>query len=234
MSYRNPLIVIAVVAMLVIGGTGVATAHDWQTEVEQGDMVIGVNTAPEEPIAGMETEFSASITDNAAEEGQANRTDWGGVTNNEVEVHINGPDGIHEHVTTHIPEDDSHFHFAYVFPEPGEYTITVVTTIDGDEYAFEFQRTVNMLPARAEGETVDNINESVTDLQQQVDGLNDQVNELQEQNEQLQTQLEESNQEATAESGSNDDSDTSLAGFGLTASVGIVAIAGGFLAGRRA
>lgn len=231
MSHSNTLIVIAVVTMLILGGTGVATAHSWQTEVEQGDVVLGVNTAPEDPIAGMETEFSASITDNSADEGQENRTDWGGVTNKEVEVHINGPT-VHDHVTTHIPEDDSHFHFAYVFPEAGTYTITVVTTIDGDEYALEFEREVGMLPARAEGETVDNIDGNVAELQQQVDDLGEQVETLQQQNDDLKMQLEEHTQKE-AETGNPEGPDASVSGLGLTVGASVVAAAAAFLIGRQ-
>ena len=224
-SHRNLLVVIAVAAMLIIAGTGIASAHSWQTEVEQGDMTLGVSTTPEEPVAGMQTDFSASITDAAAEEGQANRTSYGGVTNKEVAVHVNGPDDIHDHFTAEIPEDDSHISATYMFPEAGQYTLTMVVPIDGEEYAFEFQRNVTMIPSRAEGEKVESITESVNELQQQNEELSSQVDELHEQNDQLQTQLEESNQ---------DDSDESPIGAGLTVGIGLVAIAGGFVVGRRA
>lgn len=229
MLHRKTLLVIGVVTMLVIGGSGLAAAHDWQTEVEQGDKVLGVNSAPEDPIAGMETEFSGSITDNAAAEGQDNRTSWGGVTNKELEVHINGPGEIHDHVTTHVPEDDSHFHFGYVFPEPGEYSITIVTTIDGEEYAFEFQRTVSLLPARAEGEMVENIGANVTALQEQVDELNGQVDELNGQIDELNGQVDELN----AQDDETDDGSTPLTGLGLAIGLAGLAIVGGFFVGRR-
>ncbi len=75
MSHRNQLLAIAIVTAVIIGATTAVTAHDWQNEVEQGEMVLGVSTSPGTPIAGLETEFSGSITDNAAEAGQANRTD---------------------------------------------------------------------------------------------------------------------------------------------------------------
>lgn len=233
MSHRNSLIAIGLVAVLVVGTAGPVAAHDWQTEVEQGDMVLGVNSAPETPIAGMETEFSGSITDTAAAEGEANRTDWGGVTNKQAEVHVNGPDGIHDHLSAHVPEDDSHFHFAYLFPEAGTYTITLVVQIDGTEYAFEFQREVEMLPARAEGETVEGIRENVTELQGQVDELQQQNDELRQQNAELQAQVEELSEEQSAHNAESAESGLVPAGAVPAILFGLLTAVGGFVAGRR-
>lgn len=162
MSHRKTLLAIGLVAMLLVGSVGPVAAHSWQTEVEQGDMKLGVSSTPEEPIAGMETEFSGAITDTAAEEG---------ITGAEAEVHINGPGDVHDHVTVHIPDDDPHFHFAYTFPDAGAYTMTVVTEIDGQECAFEFQRDVGLIPTEATGERMDQIDENVSELQQSIDDL---------------------------------------------------------------
>ncbi|WP_265111586.1 hypothetical protein [Halosolutus halophilus] len=216
MSHRKPLLAIGLVAVLLVGSISPVTAHSWQTEVEQGDLKLGVSSTPAEPIAGMETEFSGAITDTEAE---------AGVTGAEAEVHINGPGDVHDHVTVHVPDDDPHFHFAYTFPDEGTYTITVVTEIDGQEYAFEFQRDVGLIPAEATGERMDQIDEDVSELQQSID-------ELQKQNENLQTQLE-NHEEATANSGDQAQSSEALPGFGVAAGtasiVGLVA----FLAGKR-
>ena len=133
MSYRHLLGTLIVTAMLLTGLAGTATAHSWQTEVAVGQMELGVSSSPETPVAGMTTEFSARISDSEAVEGQANRTSYGSVTNKEVEVHIRGPNDYHDHLSTEIPEDDSHFGFSYLFPTGGEYSLAVVTTIGGEE-----------------------------------------------------------------------------------------------------
>lgn len=236
MSHRNQLIVIAVVAMLVIGGTGLATAHSWQTEVEQGEMELGISSTPETPVAGMEAEFSGRIMDNGSIEGEDDRLSWGGVTNKSVEVHINGPGDTHDHVTTDVPEDDAHFQFGYRFPEAGTYTITVVTTIEGTEYAFEFQRDVRLLPARAEGETVENTNENVSELRNDVAEMQDQMNTIEQQNEDLKTEiqnLKEAQEQSGHDDGTQEATSSSAPGFGFMAV--LLALVGGvaFVVGRR-
>jgi len=216
MSYRKPMLAVALAAALLVSSVAPAAAHSWQTEVEQGDMKLGVSSTPEKPIAGMETEFSGAISNTAAEEG---------VTGVEAEVHINGPGDVHDHVTVQIAEDDPHFHFAYTFPEAGNYTMTVVTEINGQEYAFEFQRDVGLIPAEATGEEINQINENVSELQQSVD-------DLQEQNDELESQLAD-HDEADQES-DQEETSASMPGFGIAA--GFASIAGivAFVVGKRA
>jgi PGF-CTERM protein len=239
MRHRSKLLVIGLMAVLVVGGTGLAAAHSWQTEVEQDDKVLGINSAPEDPVAGMETEFSGSITDNAAEEGQESRTDYGGVTNKSLEVHINGPGHVHDHVTAEVPEDDSHFGFSYVFPEPGNYTMTVVAMIDGEEYAFEFTREVGMIPTRAEGEVVENITQNtesidqqVQDLHTEIDDLNDKIDEIKNQNQQLSSQHDEAG-DASSDDEEEQTSSGLGAGFGVAVAVAALLGAGALFMRKR-
>lgn len=233
MPSRKPLIAVALTVILLVGGVGQVTAHDWQTTVTTGEMELGLSTTPEEPLAGMSTEFSARIKDTGSYEGEANRTSWGGVTNQAVEVHIKGPNGIHDHIATHIPEDGAHFHFAYTFPEAGTYTITVVTTIQGEEHAFQFQKEVGLLPAEATGEEVERIDENVSALRSEVDQLQSQVDTLQQQNRELKAELEELN-ESQAEAGTHEETSSgSDLGSGLAVAAGGIVAAGAFVAGRR-
>lgn len=175
MSHHKTLAALAIVGILLVGAAGPVAAHSWQTTVTQGQMELGISSSPETPVAGMVTEFSARISDSEAVEGQANRTSYGSVTNKTVEVHIRGPDGYHDHLETSIPEDDSHFGFSYLFPTDGNYSIAVVTTIDGEEYAFQFTRAVMLMPADAQGEKVEHLHDEVESLSSQVDELEAQL-----------------------------------------------------------
>lgn len=238
MARQKALLAVMLAGLLVIGGIGQVSAHSWQTQVTQGEMELGISSSPETPVAGMQTEFSARIKD-AQFEGDANRTDWGGVTNNEVEVHIRGPDGYHDHVKTEIPEDGAHFHFTYMFPTNGNYSISVVTSMEGQEYAFEFQKQVMLLPAKATGEEIHHMSEEVHSVQKDVKTVNDnveqldkdvqdtnkKVKQLQTQVETLQTELEEQNQPEQKSSG---------LGFGAGVfAVGAAVGAGAVVIGKR-
>lgn len=237
MASRKPILAIAVVGVMLLSVVGPAAAHGWQTNVEQGDMELGVSSTPEEPIAGFEAEFAARIMDNGSLEGDDNRLSWGGVTNKTAEVHINGPNDYHDHVSAEIPEDDAHFQFNYRFPDAGTYTITVVTTIEGEEYAFEFQRNVTLLPAEATGEEMDHMseevhhmsettgetNDEVKDVHDKVDTLQGQVDDLNSQVDSLESQLEEE------DSGSSNQ----LPGMGIGAALAGLVGAVAFIAGRR-
>lgn len=236
MSNHKTLAAIAVVGILLVGAVGPAAAHDWQITVKQGPMELGAGSSPETPVAGMATEFSARIADDDIE-GDTDRLSWGGVTNASVEVHINGPDGIHDHVKTHIPEDDAHFHFTYVFPTDGTYSITVVTELEGQEYAFQFQKNVTLLPAAAQGEEMEHlsedvhaVNENVESTNEKVDSLQNQVDELQSQVEALQSQIEaqSANQEEQTES-----AQAELPGFTITTALMALAAIVAFAVGRR-
>lgn len=240
MTHRKPLIAIGLAAVLLVAAVGPAAAHSWQTEVTTGDMDLGVSSTPETPIAGMETKFAGSITDNGTFEGEANRTDYGGVTNKDAEVHIKGPGHIHDHVGMEIPENDSHFHFDYIFPEPGTYTITVVTTIEGQEHAFEFEREVKAIPADARGETVDNIEENVSHMHEAVEDLQSQVESLEQQNQQLESQLGDHAEQSGASvedqhDDENQESASKAAGPGFGIAVGLAAVTAlvAFVVGKR-
>lgn len=242
MSYQKPVLAILIVGIMLVGVVGPAAAHEWQDTVTQGPMELGISSAPVDPIAGMQTDFSARIADDEVTEGDENRLDWGGVTNAEVEVHINGPDGIHDHITTHIPEDEAHFHFSYVFPTDGTYTITVVTELEGEEYAFEFQRNVSLLPAEASGEeiehlsedmhavneNVENVSEDVGDTTEKVEALQTQVNDLESQIDSLQTQIENH-----ASDNSDDNAQAQVPGFGFAIAVIAIAVIVAIAVGRR-
>lgn len=237
---RNSIVVL-VVAVLVASMVAPVAAHGWQTEVKQGDFELGVSSTPEEPVAGMNTEFAARIADDTPADSE-NRLDWGGVTNTTVEVHINGPGDIHDHVKAEIPEDDAHFHFNYIFPEGGTYTITVVAELEGEEYAFEFQRDVMLLPAKATGEemeqlssdvetvnqNVESTNQNVQELQEEVETLQDQVDTLQGQIDTLQQQLESDGEAAEQQ----DSEPINAPGFGVIAAL-IAALGAAFLVGNR-
>lgn len=234
MSLHKALAALAVVGIMLVGAVGPVAAHEWQVTVEQGPMELGISSSPETPVAGMQTEFAARIADDDIE-GDADRLSWGGVTNASVEVHIRGPDGYHDHVKTHIPEDDAHFHFTYVFPTDGSYSIAVVTELEGTEYAFEFQKNVTLLPAEATGEEVEQlsqdvheVDESVEDTNEKVESLQTQVDELSQQVDTLQSQLE-------AQEGSHED-DTAQAeapGFTMTAALVVLVAVVAFAVGRR-
>lgn len=233
---------VLLVTVLIASMVAPVAAHSWQTEVEQGDFELGISSTPEEPVAGMNTEFSARIAD-ATPEGIENRTDYGSVTNAEVSVHINGPGDVHDHVSVQIPEDDSHFGFDYIFPQEGTYTITVVTELEGEEYAFEFQRNVILLPAKATGEEMEHLsedvhavgesvdetnanvqktNKNVEDLEKQVSSLQDQVDTLQGQLETLNSQLEKQENTEPAQA----------PGFGVIAAL-LAAVGAAFIIGKR-
>lgn len=223
MSHEGTLTVLVVAGLVLLGGVGTVAAHDWQTTVTQGPMELGISSTPEAPKAGMQTEFSARIVDSEYES-DANRTSWGGVVNTAVEVHIRGPDGYHDHVQTHVPEDGAHFHFAYVFPEAGNYSIAIVTQLEGQEYAFQFQKQVTLLPTRSGGEELEHLstdvhavnesvdrvesdvqttNQNVEDLNKDVEELNQKVDSLESQIERLQTSLDE-HETAQADAGHPD------------------------------
>lgn len=231
MVSRKSIVAIGLVGVLLLAAVGPASAHGWQTTVKQGPMELGVSSTPESPVAGMQTEFSARIADSDPA-GDENRLDWGGVTNKSAEVHIKGPNEFHDHVKVQIPEDDAHFHWTYLFPEEGTYTITVVTELEGEEYAFQFQRNVSLIPTEAKGEHMEHLSEEVHGVNKNVDSVNEnvdsletQVDDLQTQVDDLQTQLDESQEQEASNSG--------LPGTGISAA--IVAVTGGlaFVAGRR-
>jgi hypothetical protein len=228
MVSRKPIVAVALVSMLLIGAVGPVAAHSWQTTVTQGEMELGVSSSPETPVAGMQTDFSARIADESPE-GDENRTDFGSVTNRAVEVHIRGPDGYHDHVATEIPEDEAHFAWTYMFPTEGNYTMAVVTEIEGQEYAFEFQREVTLLPAEATGEEMEHMSEEMHGVSEDVGETNEKVDSLQTQVEELQTQLEEQNESDHEEESANNQIPGMGIGAALSAAVGAVA----FVAGRR-
>ncbi|WP_267643098.1 hypothetical protein [Haloarchaeobius amylolyticus] len=242
MSSKRSLLAIALASMLLLSGIGTVSAHSWQTTVTQGEMELGVSSSPEQPVAGMQAEFSARIMD-ANPEGDADRLDWGGVTNRTVEVHIRGPDGYHDHVKVEIPEDEAHFHWTYMFPEAGNYTIAVVTEIEGNEYAFEFQRTVQLLPAKATGEEVEHMSEELHTVKKGVDSTNSEVKDVNKKVDKLQTQVTELNEQidslekkldAQEEAKSQDDAaNAQLPGMGVVAALTALAGIGAFALGRR-
>jgi hypothetical protein len=255
MVSRKPIVAIALVSVLLLGAVGPVAAHSWQTTVTQGPMELGVSSSPETPVAGMQAEFSARIADENPE-GDEDRLDWGGVTNRTVEVHIRGPDGYHDHVTAEIPEDDAHFHWTYMFPTEGNYSIAVVTEIEGQEYAFQFQRNVALLPAKATGEemehlsedvhavneNVESVGEDVEATNEKVESLQTQVDDLESQVESLQTQIEDvessshNDEVENQESNSHEEENAAAAlgpGFGVTAAFMAVAAIVAFVAGRR-
>ncbi|MDG5777167.1 hypothetical protein VB773_12350 [Haloarculaceae archaeon H-GB2-1] len=183
----------------------------------------------------MQTEFSARIADENPE-GDEDRLDWGGVTNRTVEVHIRGPDGYHDHIKTEIPEDEAHLHWTYMFPTDGNYSIAVVTEIEGQEYAFQFQRNVTLLPAKATGEEMEHmseemhgVSEDVSETNEKVGSLQTQVDELSSQVNSLQQQLEEQ-EESTHE---QESTNNQLPGMGIGAALAAVTGAAAFVAGRR-
>jgi len=77
------------------------------------------------------------------------------VTNQTVEIHIRGPNEFHDHVKAQFPEDDAHFHWTYMFPDEGTYTMAVVTELEAEEtfeYTFEVEGVYDYYctPARAD------------------------------------------------------------------------------------
>lgn len=234
MSRSMALTAIIAVGILLVGAVGPVTAHDWQVTVSQGPMELGVSSTPETPVAGMSAEFSARIADDDIE-GDEDRLSWGGVTNRSVEVHIRGPDGIHDHVSAHIPEDDAHFHWSYVFPAEGTYTITLVTQIEGEEYAFEFQRNVTLLPAEATGEEMEHLSEDVHEVNENVQATNDKVESLQSQVNELNQQVETLQGQLEAQEGSHEDDTAKAQAPGFTTIAALVALVAlvAFAAGGR-
>lgn len=229
MARNSTLAVLLAVGLVLVGGVGTATAHEWQTTVTQGPMELGISATPETPKAGMTTEFAGRIADSDYE-GDANRTSWGGVVNAAVEVHIRGPDGYHDHVRTAIPEDGAHFHFSYVFPEPGNYSVAVVTQLEGQEYAFQFDVQVTLLPARADGERMDHLSEEVHAVNEKVDAIEDleaKVDTLQSQVETLQATVEE--QEGTQAN----DGQPDLGTYSLLLAIGVALGGGAVVVTRR-
>ncbi|WP_416840050.1 hypothetical protein [Haloferax sp. DFSO52] len=231
MRSKRQLLSVMLIGMLLLGGVGSVSAHSWQTTVTQGPMELGVSSSPEEPVAGMQAEFSARIKD-ANPEGDADRLDWGGVTNRTAEVHIRGPDGYHDHVKVEIPEDEAHLHWTYMFPEAGNYSIAVVTEIEGQEYAFQFQRNVTLLPAKATGEEIEHMSEEVHSVEKNVKQTNDKVDKLQSQVKQLNTQVDELQNQIEAQNEA-EASNAQLPGMGVvTALLAFVGV-GAFVIGRR-
>lgn len=230
--------------MVLVGAVAPVAAHEWQTTVTQGPMELGISSSPETPVAGMVTEYSARIQDGEVEEGDPDRLSWGGVTNKTVEVHVNGPGGIHDHVTAEVPADDAHFHFTYLFPTDGSYSLSVVVELEGEEYAFQFQEDVMLLPASASGPEMANLSSSVESVRSDVDSVQgdveaveSQVSDLQAQVDQLQQELGDHDSALDEHStGSQTTGDLSQAqgpGFGFTTVlVGVVAVVG-FAVGRR-
>lgn len=172
----NRLLAAVLAGVLLVSMAPVATAHEWQTTASDGPMELGVSTSPEEPVAGMETDFSARIKD-ADPAGDANRTSWGGVTNQTVEIHIRGPGGYHDHLEAGIPADEAHIHWSYMFPLNGTFEIAVHLETEGQEFQLSFERDVMLLPADAQGDTIDQMAEEIDDLSDQVDRLENQIEE---------------------------------------------------------
>lgn len=235
MSHYKALAAIIAVGILLVGAVGPVTAHDWQDNVSVGPMELGVSSTPETPVAGMQAEFSARIADEDID-GDEDRLSWGGVTNRSVEIHIRGPDGLHDHVTANVPQDDAHFHWSYVFPAEGTYSLTVVTEIEGEEYAFEFQKNVTLLPAEATGEEMDHLSEDVHEVNENVEATNERVESLQAQVDDLESQVEALHSQIEAqESDSNDDGTAKAQAPGLTVTAALMALAAivAFAVGRR-
>lgn len=233
MARITKLLAIALTGALLLGTAGPALAHGWQTTVTMGDMELGVSSTPTEPIAGFETEFAARISDETPGDAE-NRLDWGGVTNKTVEVHINGPGHVHDHVKATIPEDDAHFHWNYRYPTEGEYTMTVVSELEGEEYAFEFTRNVSLLPTEPRGATTENLSRDVSAVNESVEHLGEDLHEANEKIDSLESKIDSLESEIgslestvqSLESGTNDDAQNAgLGGPGAAAAVGIVALA---------
>lgn len=226
---------VLLVTVLIASMVAPVAAHSWQTEVEQGDFALGISSTPEQPVAGMTTEFSARIADSTPD-GVDNRTDYGAVTNTEVEVHIKGPNHYHDHVKVGIPKDDAHFSFDYLFPTDGKYRITVVAQLEGQEYAFAFTRDVMLLPAEASGPEMQNLSKNVSHLSEElhsvdknvdqtnknVKELSSQVDSLQRQVESLKTQLQEQQNSEPVQA----------PGFGVIAML-LAAVGAAFVVGKR-
>lgn len=237
MSHHKTLVALMVVGILLVGAAGPAAAHSWQTTVTQGPMELGISSSPATPVAGMQTEFSGRIADSEVAEGDADRLSWGGVTNKTVEVHIRGPDGFHDHVKTEIPEDDAHFHFSYLFPTDGNYSIAVVTELEGEEYAFQFSREVMLMPADAQGEEMEHLSEDVHAVNENVQSTNEKVDSLQNQVDELQSQVEALQSQLETQSASHDEEAESaqaqLPGFTITTALMALAAIVAFAVGRR-
>lgn len=176
MMRRNRLLAVILAGVLLVSVAPVATAHEWQTTASDGPMELGVSTSPETPVAGMETGFAARVKD-ADPAGDANRTSWGGVTNQTVEIHIRGPGGYHDHVAAEIPADEAHFHWSYMFPLNGTFEIEVHLETEGQEFQLGFERDVMLLPTDAQGETLAEMAQEIDDLSQKVDRLEHQLSE---------------------------------------------------------
>lgn len=232
MAHSKTLAALAIVGILLVGVVGPAAAHGWQTTVTQGPMELGVSSSPETPVAGMETEFAARIADDDPA-GDEDRLDWGGVTNKEVEIHVRGPDEYHDHVTVEIPEDDAHFHWTYVFPTEGTYSIAVVTELEGEEYAFQFQKNVTLLPAEATGEEMEHLSEDVHAVNENVEETNEKVDSLQTQVDELESQLDTLQSQLEAQQSNNQDSTAQAPGFTVTAALMALAALVAFAVGRR-
>jgi outer membrane murein-binding lipoprotein Lpp len=238
MVSKKPLVALALASILLLGVAGPVVAHGWQTTVTQGPMELGVSSSPETPVAGMQTEFSARIADEKPG-GDADRLDWGGVTNRTVEIHIRGPDGYHDHLTTEIPEDEAHFHWTYMFPTEGTYNIAVVTQIEGQEYAFQFQKNVTLLPAKATGEEMEHLSEEVHTVNENVNAANEEVKHVHEKVDALQTQVEElggqvdSLQQQVEQEQSDGTTNAQLPMMGISVALAAVAGVGAFVVGRR-
>jgi hypothetical protein len=238
MASRKPILAIAAVGIMLLSVVGPAAAHGWQTNVQTGEMELGVSSTPEEPIAGFEAEFAARTMDNGSIEGEDNRLSWGGVTNKTVEVHIRGPDDYHDHVTAEIPEDDAHFHFKYRFPTEGMYSIAIVTQLEGQEHSFEFQRNVTLLPAEATGEEMDHMSEEVHHISEDTTNTNDQVADVHDKVDSLQTQVDDLNSQVDSMESKLDEQDSTqssnqLPGMGIGAALAGLVGAVAFIAGRR-
>lgn len=214
------------VLLLLTAVAPLASAHDWQTTTSDGPFELGVSTSPETPVAGMETSFSARVAD-ANHTGDENRTSWGGVTNKSVTVHIRGPDGYHDHLTTDIPEDGAHFHWSYVFPTNGTYEIGPEMTLEGEDHRLNFNRTVVLLPTEARGDQVQEVGQDVDELREDVDDLQAAVD-------QLQDQLADHG-DASGDHRSNAETpqENSIPGLGVQAALGALVAAGAYALGKR-
>lgn len=236
MSRITQLLAIALTGLLLVGTAGPALAHGWQTTVTVGDMELGVSSTPEDPIAGFETEFSARLSDETPGDAE-NRLDWGGVTNKTVEVHINGPGHVHDHTKATIPEDDAHFTWNYRFPTAGEYTMTVVAELEGEEYAFEFTRNVSLLPTEPRGAVTENHTDNVSAISENVEHMGEEVHEANEKIDSLEEKID--SLESTVQSLETDDHEDTqnagLLGTSSTAMVGLLALVAliGAVAWRR-
>lgn len=160
---RATLLFVCVLGLVAVP----VAAHNWQTTVTNGEYELGLNSNPRHPVAGIQTDFVARITDTNVEQGDDHRLN-GGVVNKTVTVMFTAPDGTMVHEEVHISADNPHFHFSHVFLQSGVYDITISVPIDGETVTFEVHREVSLLPTNPAGGQLAELNQHVADLQQRV------------------------------------------------------------------